>query len=272
LLKETDRRAMNSKQILGATVTIGSLDDVTSDNQNRYLYDGEGRVCAVKSVMFGTLTGYVYGADGTRVSTGTITPAEWASGSCDPSLNGFQPGNVAASRTGKNVPATSSANVPGPPLKGDVAIDNPVGLAALGPQSARTWNAAAWAVSPQGIVTWYGASAVGAVGALGVGATVSTVGSMGTAEIAVGPGFEASSGAHFALGVEGEWMQGLAVGDEPMAMTGRLAQWFAGRATSTVVSVPVLFPEAVLPAEVELVGNCFTGVCSVIARGWGLWP
>lgn len=36
--------------------------------------------------MFGTMIGYVYGADGTRVSTGTITT--W--GSCDPTVNGYQ--------------------------------------------------------------------------------------------------------------------------------------------------------------------------------------
>jgi RHS repeat-associated protein len=57
---------------------------------NTYLYDGEGRVCAVASsgpaggVL---LTGYIYDADGTRVAKGTIE--RW--GSCDPVSNGFQP-------------------------------------------------------------------------------------------------------------------------------------------------------------------------------------
>jgi hypothetical protein len=97
--------------------------------------------------------------------------------------------------------------------------------------------------------------------------------SLETAEVAVGLGFKASSGAHFAVGVNGEWMQGLAVvGEEPMAMTSRLASWFAQRATTSVFRVPVLFPDAVLPSEGELVGNCFTGACSAIARGWGLLP
>ncbi len=59
---------------------------VTLDNQNQYLYDGDGRICAVRNLMSGTLTGYVFDADGTRVSTGTITT--W--GSCDPSINGYQ--------------------------------------------------------------------------------------------------------------------------------------------------------------------------------------
>ncbi|MBT9333395.1 hypothetical protein, partial [Paracidobacterium acidisoli] len=71
-------------------------------------------------------------------------------------------GNVAASQSGKNVPGTSSANIPGPPVSNDVPIDNPWGQAAFGPQSAPTWNAAAGAVSPLGIATWYGASLAGA--------------------------------------------------------------------------------------------------------------
>jgi RHS repeat-associated protein len=67
------------------TIQYDSSGDVTQDNQNQYIYDGEGRVCAVKNLMFGTMTGYVFGADGTRVSTGTITT--W--GSCDPTANGY---------------------------------------------------------------------------------------------------------------------------------------------------------------------------------------
>ena len=58
---------------------------MTSDNQNVYLYNGAGQVCAVRSLLSGTMIGYVYGADGTRVSEGTITT--W--GSCDPSENGY---------------------------------------------------------------------------------------------------------------------------------------------------------------------------------------
>jgi len=73
------------------TVTYDASGDVTRDNQNQYLLDGDGRVCAVKNTMFGTMTGYVYGADGTRVSTGTILNMN----TCDPSPanqggNGFQ--------------------------------------------------------------------------------------------------------------------------------------------------------------------------------------
>ncbi len=57
---------------------------------NTYLYDGEGRVCAVASSgpTGGALfTGYIYDADGTRVAKGTIQ--RW--GTCDPVTNGFQP-------------------------------------------------------------------------------------------------------------------------------------------------------------------------------------
>jgi RHS repeat-associated protein len=61
--------------------------DVTDDGKNQYLYDAEGRICAVASTPVAsmtTYTGYLYDADGTRVAKGTIT--KW---SCDPSSNGF---------------------------------------------------------------------------------------------------------------------------------------------------------------------------------------
>jgi RHS repeat-associated protein len=66
--------------------------DVTIDSTtgNQYLYDGEGRVCAVESTSapgFTTMTGYIYDADGNRVAKGTITSL-----SCDTTQNGFQPG------------------------------------------------------------------------------------------------------------------------------------------------------------------------------------
>jgi RHS repeat-associated protein len=82
--------AYNASNRISST-SLGSVGydaagNVTQDNQNQYLYDGDGRVCAVKNLLFGTMTGYVYGADGTRVSTGTITT--W--GSCDPTINGYQ--------------------------------------------------------------------------------------------------------------------------------------------------------------------------------------
>lgn len=62
-----------------------SAGDVTNDGVNQYLYDGEGRVCAVKSDSNPSdITGYVYDAAGDRVGKGTIT-----SFSCNLSSNGL---------------------------------------------------------------------------------------------------------------------------------------------------------------------------------------
>jgi RHS repeat-associated protein len=60
--------------------------NVTNDAANQYLYDGEGRLCAVKNLTVGVMTGYLYDAEGRRVAKGTITT--W--GSCDPTVNGMQ--------------------------------------------------------------------------------------------------------------------------------------------------------------------------------------
>jgi RHS repeat-associated protein len=53
-----------------------------SDGANVYLYDAEGRICAV-SGSYG-MTGYLYDAAGNRVAKGTVS--SW---SCDPTANGF---------------------------------------------------------------------------------------------------------------------------------------------------------------------------------------
>jgi RHS repeat-associated protein len=84
----------SSNQVTWTTVnsavngfTYDAAGNVTSDNVNLYLYDGEGRICAVKSTPvagFTTMTGYVYDAEGNRVAKGAI--ATW---SCDPSVNGL---------------------------------------------------------------------------------------------------------------------------------------------------------------------------------------
>jgi RHS repeat-associated protein len=63
---------------------------ILSDNNgdgNMYLYDAEGRICAVQTPAADGIvikTGYVYDAEGRRVAKGTIT--SW---SCDPSVNGL---------------------------------------------------------------------------------------------------------------------------------------------------------------------------------------
>ena len=62
-----------------------------NDGQNQYLYDAEGRICAVASTPIPgmtAMTGYLYDADGTRVAKGRIST--W---SCDPGANGFQTTN-----------------------------------------------------------------------------------------------------------------------------------------------------------------------------------
>jgi len=62
--------------------------NVLSDNINQYLYDAEGRICAVANTPvpgMTTMTGYMYNAEGVRVAKGTIDV--W---SCDPSVSGFK--------------------------------------------------------------------------------------------------------------------------------------------------------------------------------------
>ena len=58
--------------------------DVTNDGANKYLYDGEGRLCAVQSLTSGGMTEYIYDAEGQRVMKGTISTF-----SCNPASNGF---------------------------------------------------------------------------------------------------------------------------------------------------------------------------------------
>ena len=59
-----------------------TTDTVTG---NQYLYDPEGRICAVRN-NFGGMTGYLYDAEGTRIAKGTVQNMT----SCDPTANGFQ--------------------------------------------------------------------------------------------------------------------------------------------------------------------------------------
>ena len=68
-----------------SSYTYDAAGDVTYDGLNSYLYDAEGRVCAIRSYV-DTVTGYIYDADGTRVAKGTLT-----SFSCNFASNGFTP-------------------------------------------------------------------------------------------------------------------------------------------------------------------------------------
>jgi len=82
-----------SNQITGSTLpgvthaitpTYDAAGDVQTSGINTYLYDAEGRLCAVHGVN--GMTGYQYDAEGDRVGKGTIT-----SMSCDVTANGYQP-------------------------------------------------------------------------------------------------------------------------------------------------------------------------------------
>jgi len=83
-----------NNQVVGTAMAPNGLGydasgDVTYDGVNSYLYDGEGRICAVSSTPVPGMTsmvGYLYDANGTRIAKGSIKT--W--GSCDPTINGFQ--------------------------------------------------------------------------------------------------------------------------------------------------------------------------------------
>ena len=51
----------------GTAFTYDAAGDVTNDGINSYLYDAEGRLCAVKNSN-ASVTGYIYDAAGTRVA------------------------------------------------------------------------------------------------------------------------------------------------------------------------------------------------------------
>jgi RHS repeat-associated protein len=74
--------------IAPAGFTYDASGNVLIDNLNQYLYDGEGRICAVRNLTVGAMTGYIYDADGRRVAKGAIRAM-----SCDPAVNGFIPTN-----------------------------------------------------------------------------------------------------------------------------------------------------------------------------------
>jgi RHS repeat-associated protein len=78
--------------------TDDQAGNVTNDSANAYLYDAEGRVCAVQSGgNGGPATGYVYDADGNRVAKGSLTqftcdmnPADTYNPATNTGYNGFQ--------------------------------------------------------------------------------------------------------------------------------------------------------------------------------------
>jgi RHS repeat-associated protein len=87
---------ISSTNARGVTAIPGydQAGNMLSDGVNSYLYDGEGRVCAVQSMPspgVTSITGYLYDADGNRVAKGSLTNcSSLTSCSCDPTTNGFQ--------------------------------------------------------------------------------------------------------------------------------------------------------------------------------------
>jgi RHS repeat-associated protein len=72
----------NQNQMVG--LSYDGAGDVNWDGK-AYLYDAEGRICAVNSYIYGGMTGYQYDTAGNRIAKGSIT-----SMSCDVTQNGFQ--------------------------------------------------------------------------------------------------------------------------------------------------------------------------------------
>jgi RHS repeat-associated protein len=89
----TPQSAANTNQLANTSLATSGIvydasGNVLNDGTNQYLYDADGRICAVSNSPLPTvtvMTGYIYNADGERVAKGNIT--SW---SCDPSVNGFQ--------------------------------------------------------------------------------------------------------------------------------------------------------------------------------------
>jgi len=77
----------------GSNFTYDAAGNVTFDGVNIYLYDGEGRICAVKNLTVGVMTGYIYDADGARVSKGTLSYFSCDMNPANSDFNGFQPTN-----------------------------------------------------------------------------------------------------------------------------------------------------------------------------------
>jgi RHS repeat-associated protein len=72
-----------AREAAATQYTYDAAGDVTYDGTNSYLYDAEGRLCAVKNSA-GAMTGYIYDAAGTRVARGSLNTF-----SCNFSSNGY---------------------------------------------------------------------------------------------------------------------------------------------------------------------------------------
>jgi RHS repeat-associated protein len=75
-----------------ATYVYDDAGNVLNDGVNQYVYDFEGRICAVRNVANGSvMTQYVYDAEGRRVAKGTIStwPAAGQTCAAPTAANGF---------------------------------------------------------------------------------------------------------------------------------------------------------------------------------------
>ena len=84
----TPNNHVTGTNLMPSGYTYDAAGNVLDDGVNNYLYDSEGRICAVESLTTGGMTGYVYDPDGHRVGKGTIS-----SFSCNQSSNGFSATN-----------------------------------------------------------------------------------------------------------------------------------------------------------------------------------
>lgn len=78
----------SDSNLYGRYPVSDAAGNLTSDGGNTYLYDAEGRICAVQSTPiagYTAMTGYLYNSAGERIAKGTITAM-----SCDPVASGFQ--------------------------------------------------------------------------------------------------------------------------------------------------------------------------------------
>jgi len=73
---------ITSSDTLVSGLVYDSAGNVTQDAINKYVYDIDGRLCAVENILAQTMTQYVYDAEGRRVARGTLTAWPAAGSPC----------------------------------------------------------------------------------------------------------------------------------------------------------------------------------------------
>ncbi len=88
-----------NNQIAG--LSYDGAGNVMADNYNSYVYDAEGRICALHNLASGNVTQYIYDASGTRVAKLQLNPSDYTlpltSAICNqvPASTAIVPGNSA---------------------------------------------------------------------------------------------------------------------------------------------------------------------------------